>query len=96
MQRGLKLVSGGVRLIYTANEYHHARFGLAVSRKYGNAVQRNRLKRQWRDCFRNSDIRDFGIDILAIPVRSQAQMTHPINDMQNAFKQLMRKLEKAS
>ena len=96
MRRGLRLVCGGVRLIYISNEYHHARFGLAVSRKYGNAVQRNRLKRQWRDCFRNSGIRRFSVDILAVPVRSQAQMTHPINDMQQAFKQLARKLEAVS
>ncbi len=93
MRRGLKLVSGGVRLIYTTNEFHHARFGLAVSRKYGNAVQRNKLKRQWRDCFRNSDVRHLGVDILAIPVRSQTQMMHPVSDMQLAFNLLMRKLK---
>ncbi|MDX8392543.1 MAG: ribonuclease P protein component [Mariprofundaceae bacterium] len=91
LRGGLKLASGGVRLIYIANTLQHARFGLAVSRKYGNAVQRNKLKRQWRECFRRSEIRSMHVDVLAIPVRSHMQMKHPIDDIQRAFDRLLDK-----
>ena len=84
----MKLVNGGVRLIFAANGLHRARIGLAVSRKYGNAVQRNRLKRQWRECFRVHFIRRVGVDILAIPTASEAHMKHPRQDMQQALERL--------
>jgi len=88
----MKLACGGVRLIYVANGLQHARLGLAVSRKYGNAVQRNRLKRQWRESFRGNGIRSLGVDILAIPVRSASRMNHPMDDMQQALERLAVKL----
>lgn len=42
------------------------RLGLAVSKKVGNAVIRNRTKRVMRDLFRNSDSRFLGKDVLII------------------------------
>jgi len=96
LRGGLKLVSGGVRLIYTANTLQHARLGLAVSRKYGNAVQRNRLKRQWRECFRSSGIRRLNVDVLAMPTRPQSRMARPVEDMQQAFERLRCKIEQAA
>ena len=90
----MRLVCGGVRLIYTANGRQHARIGLAVSRKYGNAVQRNRLKRQWRASFRDSDIRSVGVDILVIPACSFSAMDNPLEDMQRALERLDHKLRK--
>jgi ribonuclease P protein component len=43
-----------------------ARLGLSVSRKVGNAVQRNIVKRILRECFRVSDLRSFSQDILIV------------------------------
>ncbi|MDX8414537.1 MAG: ribonuclease P protein component [Mariprofundales bacterium] len=67
MRRGKRLHRHGLRLVYRRNDRSHARLGLAVSRKYGNAVQRNRLKRMLRSAFRQHPICRCGWDILIMP-----------------------------
>lgn len=44
----------------------HARVGLSVSRKVGNAVQRNYVKRFIREKFRQSPLKELNKDILVI------------------------------
>ena len=48
------------------NKDGSSRIGLSVSRKVGNAVQRNLVKRVLREKFRHSNLRDLGKDILVI------------------------------
>jgi ribonuclease P protein component len=67
MKQGKRFRVLGLNLIVAPNACSHARLGLAVSTKYGNAVQRNRLKRCLRSAFRQHRIRDKDMDILAIP-----------------------------
>lgn len=54
-----------------ANQVEEPRFVFAVSRKYGNSVHRNRIKRQVREILRcNLDIIPRGFDFAIIPRRS--------------------------
>ena len=50
------------------NGLTHCRLGLSVSRKYGNAVARNRLRRLYREAFRLSKHElPAGLDLVLIP-----------------------------
>lgn len=42
------------------------RLGISASRKVGNAVKRNMVKRQVREFFRNSDYKNLGKDLLIV------------------------------
>ncbi|HUI68458.1 MAG TPA: ribonuclease P protein component [Nitrospirota bacterium] len=48
--KGKRLSVDGLSLFYTKNKAGSFRVGISVSKKLANAVKRNRLKRQIRDC----------------------------------------------
>jgi len=94
LRQGRKLVCGNLRLIYRSNSLQHARLGLAISRKYGNAVRRNRLKRQLRECFRLNAIRNEGIDVLAIPLCSWKKIEDANRDMNQGLEQIVKRIHR--
>ncbi|MBN1851315.1 MAG: ribonuclease P protein component [Pirellulales bacterium] len=61
-----------VRLFGCLNHQDKCRLGLAVSRRVGNAIARNRWKRYLREAFRLSfaDV-PLGLDLIVVPLRSQ-------------------------
>ncbi len=58
---------GSLRLFGARNERVHARLGLAVSRKVGKAVVRNRWKRALREAFRLVQHKLPPLDLVCIP-----------------------------
>ena len=55
-----------VHVVWTGNELMHGRLGIAVARKWGNAVRRNRFRRIVRETFRRHAIRHLPVDVLVI------------------------------
>jgi ribonuclease P protein component len=73
-----------------ANQLDYLRLGLSVSKKIGNAVQRNRFRRLYRETFRlMRGNMPTGLDIVLIP-RSQEEPT--MADLQHSLPDLVNKL----
>jgi len=66
---------------------------LAVSRKYGNAVQRNYFKRIFREAMRTSPMRNLGVDVLVIPQTSAINMMDISAEARQAFEMLEKRLQ---
>lgn len=68
LRRGRRLIDGRITLWGLENQTGATRLGLTVSRRHGDAVQRNRLKRILREAFRLSRARlPAGWDLVCRP-----------------------------
>ena len=66
--RGIRAADGRLRVWVSCNDLGHARLGVTVGKRHGNAVRRNRLKRVTREAFRLAlDEFPSGVDIICMP-----------------------------
>jgi ribonuclease P protein component len=82
-ERGLRVATKYVTLLGMANSLPCDRLGLIASRKFGNAVARNRAKRRLREIFRHLEPDTIGerglkgLDLVAIPRRALLLASYP-------------------
>jgi ribonuclease P protein component len=73
---GCKLHTPHFILLRLENSGSCCRLGLTVSRKIGNAVQRNRVKRLLRDFFRNNQhLFDKSVDLSVVAKKGAADLS---------------------
>lgn len=65
---GVRIHGRFMTVFVVPNDSSRSRLGVAASRKVGNAVQRNRVKRVAREIFRRHKV-DAGLDIVIVPRR---------------------------
>jgi ribonuclease P protein component len=84
-KEGRRRDCGGFILIYEQNGLPHDRFGVIVSRKIGNAVERNKVKRVFREIYR-CNIRQTPpfFDILIKPI-AQKTPHWDVNEQKGLF-----------
>ncbi len=70
VMKGKRLSLDGLSLFYTPNEHGNFRIGISVSKKFANAVGRNKLKRRIRACAMKSlQEHTAGYDLVFMPRR---------------------------
>ncbi len=74
---------------YKNHENNHFRFAVSVSKKYGNAVHRNKIKRQIREIISKFDIND-NYDLFIV-VRNKANKLS-FNEIKDLIASLVKKL----
>jgi ribonuclease P protein component len=72
------------------NELDTARLGLSVSKKVGNAVVRNTVRRRFKEIFRDLATEAHGLDVVVSAKPSSAEASY--GELREEFERSLRKL----
>lgn len=95
-EHGRRVATKYVTVLGMANSRSCDRLGLIASRKFGNAVARNRAKRRLREMFRHQEPDTVGqrglkgLDVVAIPRRALLEASFAVVDAD--FSEAVRRL----
>lgn len=82
-------------LIHLPNDLGHARMSVVASRKVGNAVQRNRIRRRAKELFRrNKDLLTSPVDLLLISKKEMGAASWA--DLRERYTEALRALGRRS
>lgn len=71
------------------NKKQGSRVGFSITKKYGNAVERNKLKRRLKEIFRhNFDLIENGYDIVVIPRQNTKKLSY--QELEKSVKHLLK------
>lgn len=87
---GQSVVNRWLVLVWAPNQLEHSRFGFAVGKKLGKAVQRNKIKRRLREQLRlhlQADHLRSGIDVIVIARHAAKDADY--NTLRRALNQLL-------
>jgi ribonuclease P protein component len=90
---GKKIENHEFILIYKTNVLKNSRLGITVSKKVGNAVERNRIKRIAREFFRTNRYLFImgGVDLNVIAKRSSSPKSN--HDLFDSLKEVVKKID---
>jgi len=92
-KNGTKVITPVLVFFWNPSPAGINRLGLVVSRKVGNAVRRNRIKRMTREAFRLNQASLFsGVDIVTIPRYGALEKT--LEDYRRSFQILEKKINR--
>ena len=92
VKMGKRIKRNEFHICYLQNVYSHNRFGVSVSTKIGNAVTRNKIKRQLRaimDDFNKSSTKQHDIIVIA----KQGFLNNSFKDNKDALLKTLKEIE---
>ena len=88
---GKRLVGRHFIVVYRSSAFPHSRLGITVTKKVGNAVTRNRLKRVCREFFRTYQKRltaAYDVHVIARNAAARAAHKELVSSLEELFSQI--------